>query len=156
MEPKKFIKKITGFNKSVYGFPSLNERPILRYIMEIPTSHGSLYCSVYYERPGLPFRNRRVLGTNMSPHPIQIKFRTDTMSGDDYNEIRTLIENWMGSVNVTTSRRFHKNIRLRALDPTGITVEDWDLRNCFPSAYIINEDGSFEITLRYDHFRLLL
>lgn len=167
MEPKKKIKRFDEFTKSnhprgIFNHEIYEPTQPFRRIMELPMGDVLGLLKVDAEKPqaqvetidlpwrneeGLPpprFRGRTVL------QPIRIRFR-DGINVSEI-ELQNSLWNW--------SPWYKKNICIKTLDPTGIEIERWDLRGCFPtdiSYHLIGENDEqqyLELTLHYDYYTI--
>lgn len=161
MEPKKKLKKFNEFkikkkrgNLSEYPIPQL---PIYRYLMEFPFGDTMFYCTVNCELPSVSMRTGR-LGFNITHYqpewePIQVKIRD--VIGDERNRslFYSRIRDWFSDYNYTNKKI---NTTISRVDPTGVTVDRWDLRGCFitaihyGNAYMVDSEPELEFTLHYD------
>lgn len=169
MEPKKRIKKFSEFTQSNHPrgiFNNEGEEPTnqLRRIMELPMGDVLGFLRIDAERPqtrvdvtedsiwGLETRMR---GRTVS-QPIRIRFRDGINVSE--SELQNSIWGWVNSItyNDISSRGYKKDICIKTLDPTGVEIERWDLRGCFPTDigyYPIGDNGEcryLELTLHYD------
>jgi hypothetical protein len=179
MEPKKKIKKFTGFSKPKegqrYGNGGTLFRPTpvayeprrqYRYIMELPSPNGVIECWVNCEKPSLevsreiPFMNTSTFIPRQEWQPIRVILRDAVSDDDDYDTVVREIMNWSGAVsNGQRPSTYKKNVTIQMIDPTGITVESWHLIGSFPSAVMMRNEYDdrieVELTLHYDHGRLM-
>jgi hypothetical protein len=167
MEPKKRIKKFSEFTQSNHPrsiFNNEGEEPTnqLRRIMELPMGDVLGFLRIDAERPqtrvdvtedsiwGLETRMR---GRRFS-QPIRIRFRDGINVSE--SELQNSIWDWVNSSIVGISSRGYKNICIKTLDPTGVEIERWGLRGCFPTDigyHPIGENDEqqyLELTLHYD------
>ena len=81
------------------------------------------------------------------PQPIRVRFRDGINVSEA--ELQDSIWDW-----VDTSRK--KNVCIKTLDPTGVEIERWDLRGCFPTQITYDlipgndEHLYLEMTLNWD------
>ena len=176
MEPKKRIRRFDEFTQSNYPrgiFNNEGEEPTnqLRRIMELPMGDVLGLLKVDAEKPqeqvetmDLPIgmysedfprtmRGRTVL------QPIRIRFRDGINVSE--SELQNSIWDWVNnSIVGISSRGYKKNICIKTLDPTGVEIERWDLRGCFPTDigyYPIGDNDEcryLELTLHYDCYTI--
>lgn len=170
MEPKKKIKKFSEFTKSnhprgIFNHEIYEPTQPLRRIMELPMGDVLGLLKVDAEKPqaqvetiDLPWRNEeglppRTMMGRAVPQPIRVRFR-DGINVSEI-ELQNSIWDWVGN-------RGKKNICIQTLDPTGVEIERWDLRGCFPTEIDYHPIGEndeqlyLELTLHYDYFTLNL
>ena len=165
MEPKKKIKKFSEFTQSnhprgIFNHEIYEPTQPFRRIMELPMGDVLGLLKVDAEKPqaqvetiDLPWRNEEGLPQTMmgrmTPQPIRVRFR-DGINVSEI-ELQNSIWDWVGN-------RGKKNICIQTLDPTGVEIERWDLRGCFPTDigyYPIGDNGEcryLELTLHYDYY----
>lgn len=141
MEPNKTLKKFEGFRDSDYPRGIFNHviyEPTnsLRRIMELPMGDvlGLLIVDsevpiILAEEVSLPIGMYsedfpRTMRGRLSPQPIRIRFR-DGINVTEI-ELQDSVWDWVDSMS-------KKNICIKTLDPTGVEIERWDLRGCFPT-----------------------
>ena len=72
-----------------------------------------------------------IMGRTVS-RPIQVIFR-DGINTDEI-ELQDFMRDWLHNECIgISSRGYKKNICIKTLDPTGVEIERWDLRGCFPT-----------------------
>ena len=164
MEPKKVIKKFTEFsdrnNPSIF-IPNVNRRTrTVRRIMELPMGDRLGLFDVDAEKPTIqqrfieePWRVTEGLPPRMG-QPIQVRFR-DGINTDEI-ELQDFMRDWLHNQTGLSNIGYKKTICINTLDPTGVEIERWDLRGCFPSAVIYTTDNNddvqtLEMTLHYDY-----
>ena len=160
MEPKKIIKKFTEFSDrnypNIFNNGGYTQTRAFRRIMELPMGDRLGLFDVDSEKPVVqqthiphPWVAGETIMGRTVPQPIQVIFR-DGINTDE-TELQDFIRDWLHS------SRYRKNICIKTLDPTGVEIERWDLRGCFPSAIIYSPvEGSeteqnLEMTLHYDY-----
>ena len=165
MEPKKKIKKFSEFTQSnhprgIFNHDIYEPTQPLRRIMELPMGDvlgllkvdsgipimlvegAALPIGMYHE--DFPRTTRR----RLTPQPIRIIFR-DGINVTEI-ELQDSIWNWVDTLG-------KKNICIKTLDPTGVEIERWDLRGCFPTEVSYQNIGEndeqqyLELTLHYDY-----
>lgn len=167
MEPKKVVKKFTEFSDSNYPsiFNNCGYRPVrtFRKIMELPMGNRLGLFDVDAEKPvkqnsfiKQPWELMEVLSPRFSKtniQPIQVIFRNGINA--DEIELQDFMRDWLHNVGIYT-RGYKRNVCIKTLDPTGVEIEGWNLRGCFPLAIIYsdNDNGTqnLEMTLHYDHY----
>ena len=95
---------------------------------------------------------------SINTQPIQVIFRVGINT--DEIELQDFMRDWLHNQTGVFNRGYKKTICINTLDPTGVEIERWDLRGCFPSAIIYsnNDDGTqnLEMTLHYDYCTITL
>jgi len=168
MEPKKRIKKFSEFTQSnhprgIFNHEVYEPTQPFRRIMELPMGDVLGLLKVDAEKPqaqvetiDLPWRNKeglppRTMMGRMVPQPVRIRFR-DGINVSEI-ELQNSLWDWQQS-------RTKKNICIKTLDPTGIEIERWDLRGCFPTEIGYHQIGEndeqqyLELTLHYDYYTI--
>ena len=149
MEPKKVIKKVSGFSLEKRGrlfnnIPRHEPRRQIRYMLEIPLNGGVVELLV--QCSGLQHtlnRNTTNHIVNTSWSPLEIKI-IDVIGNIDPREIYRRLQEWFGDVSLDRDyTTFKRRITLSALDPTGVTIHKYDLIGCFPTVIRVSSD--------YDH-----
>ena len=166
MEPKKRIKKFSEFTQSnhprgIFNDETYEPTQSLRRIMELPMGDVLGLVKVDAEKPimlteglALPIGMYhedfpRTTRGRLNPQPIRIRFR-DGINVSEI-ELQDSIWNWVDTLG-------KKNICIKTLDPTGVEIERWDLRGCFPTQIsyhpILGDDEHvyLELTLHYDYY----
>ncbi len=170
MEPKKRVKKFEEFTQSKYPRGIFNHEiyeptQSLRRIMELPMGNVLGFLRVDAEHPQA-LVERVNLPTGMLeedfprgmrggtiPQPIRVRFR-DGINVTEI-ELQDSMYDWSDSMS-------KKNICIKTLDPTGVEIERWDLRGCFPTqiSYDLipgnDEHLYLEMTLNYDYYTISL
>ena len=171
MEPKKIIKKFTEFSgrnyPNIFNNGGYTQTRTFRRIMELPMGDRLGLFHVDAEKPVVQqthiphpwVEGETIMGRNLI-QPIQVIFRDginmDETELQDFMRDWLHLDNWNEYIDIS-SRGYKKNICIKTLDPTGVEVERWDLRSCFPSAIIYSPiEGSeteqnLEMTLHYDY-----
>jgi hypothetical protein len=163
MEPKKVIKKFTEFSdrnyRSIFNNGGYEPTRSFRRVIELPMGDRLGLFFVDSERPVIQqthiphpwIGEEPIMGRNLI-QPIQVIFR-DGINTDE-TEFQDFIRDWLHN-QIDISSRHKKTICIRTLDPTGVEVERWDLRGCFPTAVIYttnnNDTQTLEMTLHYDY-----
>ena len=165
MEPKKRIKKFSEFTQSnhprgIFNDETYEPTQSLRRIMELPMGDVLGLLKVDAEKPimlteglALPIGMYhedfpRTTRGRLNPQPIRIRFR-DGINVSEI-ELQDSIWNWADTLG-------KKNICIKTLDPTGVEIERWDLRGCFPTEVSYQNIGEndeqqyLELTLHYDY-----
>tara|TARA_R110002020_G_scaffold113236_2_gene260266 strand:- start:10399 stop:10914 length:516 start_codon:yes stop_codon:yes gene_type:complete len=166
MEPKKIIKKFTEFSDrnypNIFNNGSYTQTRAFRRIMELPMGDRLGLFFVDSEKPVVQQTHiphpwvggETIMGRTVS-RPIQIIFRNG-MNTDEI-ELQDFMRDWLHNQTNGYVNQYKKNICIKSLDPTGVEIERWDLRGCFPSAIIYSPiEGSeteqnLEMTLHYDY-----
>ena len=166
MEPKKRIKKFSEFTQSnhprgIFNDETYEPTQSLRRIMELPMGDVLGLVKVDAEKPimlteglALPIGMYhedfpRTTRGRLNPQPIRIRFREGINVSEI--ELQDSIWNWVDTLG-------KKNICIKTLDPTGVEIERWDLRGCFPTQIsyhpILGDDEHLylELTLHYDYY----
>lgn len=175
MEPKKRIKKFSEFTESnhprgIFNHEIYEPTQSLRRIMELPMGDVLGLLKVDAEKPqeqvetiNLPvgmysedfprtMRGRTVL------QPIRIRFRDGINVSE--TELQNSIVGWLDNGGGSFHRGYKKDICIKTLDPTGVEIERWDLRGCFPTEigyHPIGENDEqqyLELTLHYDCYTI--
>ena len=175
MEPKKKIKRFDEFTKSnhprgIFNHEIYEPTQPFRRIMELPMGDVLGLLKVDAEKPqhqvetiDLPWMvgeclSPRTMRGRITSQAIRIRFR-DGINVSEV-ELQNSIWGWVNSINGISSRGYKKNICIKTLDPTGVEIERWDLRGCFPteiSYHSIEENDEqlyLELTLNIDHFSI--
>jgi len=165
VEPNKTLKKFEGFTDSDHPRGIFNDviyEPTnsLRRIMELPMGDVLGLLTVDSEVPimlteevSLPMGMLaedfpRITRRGLSPQPIRIRVRGSINVSEI--ELQDSIWDWAESMS-------KKNICIKTLDPTGVEMERWDLRGCFPTQIsydLIPGDDEYlylEMTLNWDY-----
>ena len=175
MEPKKRIRRFDEFTQSnhprgIFNHEIYEPTQPFRRIMELPMGDVLGLLKVDAEKPqgqvetidlpwrneeGLPpprFRGRTVL------QPIRIRFRDGINVSE--SELQNSILGWLNNGGGSFHRGYKKDICIKTLDPTGVEIERWDLRGCFPTDigyHPIGENDEqqyLELTLHYDCYTI--
>jgi len=175
MEPKKRIKKFSEFTESnhprgIFNHEIYEPTQSLRRIMELPMGDVLGLLKVDSEKPqtqvetiDLPIgmysedfprtmRGRTVL------QPIRIRYRDGINVSE--SELQNSILGWLNNGGGSFHRGYKKDICIKTLDPTGVEIERWDLRGCFPTDigyHPIGENDEqqyLELTLHYDYYTI--
>ena len=163
MEPKKVIKKFTEFSdrnyRSIFNNGGYEPTRTFRRVMELPMGDRLGLFLVDAEKPVIQqtqithpwIVEEPIMGRNLV-QPIQVIFR-DGINTDE-TEFQDFMRDWLhDQIGVYSVHK--KNICIKTLDPTGVELERWDLRGCFPSAVIHttndNNTQTLEMTLHYDY-----
>ena len=170
MEPKKRIKKFSEFTQSnhprgIFNNETYEPTQSLRRIMELPMGDVLGLLKVDSEKPQVQVEKinlpvgmypedfpRTMRGREVS-QPIRIRFR-DGINVSEI-ELQNSIWDWVDNGG-------KKNIHINTLDPTGVEIERWDLRGCFPTEigyHPIGENDEqqyLELTLHYDYYTINL
>tara|TARA_R110002153_G_scaffold97967_2_gene232904 strand:- start:292 stop:810 length:519 start_codon:yes stop_codon:yes gene_type:complete len=170
MEPKKKIKKFDEFTQSnhprgIFNHEIYKTTQSLRRVMELPMGDVLGLLRVDAEKPqmlrekiskpiGMSEEDfpRTIMGRT-TLQPIRIRFR----DGINVSEIELQNSIWDWVYNNDYSK---ENICIKTLDPTGVEIERWSLRGCFPtqiSYHPIGENDEqqyLELTLHYDYFTI--
>ena len=168
MEPKKRIKKFSEFTQSnhprgIFNYGGYEDTQSLRRIMELPMGDVLGLLKVDSEKPQVQVEKinlpvgmypedfpRTMRGREVS-QPIRIRFR-DGINVSEI-ELQNSIWDWVDNGG-------KKNIHINTLDPTGVEIERWDLRGCFPTEigyHPIGENDEqqyLELTLHYDYYTI--
>ena len=163
MEPKKVIKKFTEFSdrnyRSIFNNGGYEPTRSFRRIMELPMGDRLGLFLVDAEKPLIQqthiphpwIGEEPIMGRNLV-QPIQVIFR-DGINTDE-TEFQDFMRDWLHD-QIGVYSVYKKNICIKTLDPTGVELERWDLRGCFPSAVIHttndNNTQTLEMTLHYDY-----
>ena len=172
MEPKKKIKKFSEFTQSnhprgIFNHQDYEPTQSLRRIMELPMGDVLGLLQVDAEKPQVQVETidlpvgmysedfpRTMRGRTVS-QPIRIRFR-DGINVSEI-ELQNSIWGWLNN-----NRGYKKDICIKTLDPTGVEIEKWDLRGCFPTDigyHSIGENDEqryLELTLHYDYYTINL
>jgi len=166
VEPKKKIKSFNEFTQSnhprgIFNHDIYEPTQPLRRIMELPMGDVLGLVKVDAEKPimlteglALPIGMYhedfpRTTRGRLNPQPIRIRFREGINVSEI--ELQDSIWNWVDTLG-------KKNICIKTLDPTGVEIERWDLRGCFPTQIsyhpILGDDEHLylELTLHYDYY----
>jgi|TARA_R110002153_G_scaffold274304_2_gene448265 hypothetical protein len=163
MEPKKVIKKFTEFSDrnypSIFNNGGDEATRTFRRVMELPMGDRLGLFLVDAEKPLIQqthiphpwIGEEPIMGRNLI-QPIQVIFR-DGINTDE-TEFQDFMRDWLHD-QIGVYSVYKKNICIKTLDPTGVELERWDLRGCFPSAVIHttndNNTQTLEMTLHYDY-----
>ena len=168
MEPKKRIKKFseftqTNYPRNIFNHETYEPTQSLRRIIELPMGDVLGLLIVDAEKPqaqaetiGLPAGMSpedfpRTYSRRTVSQPIRIRFR-DGINVTEI-ELQNSIWDWVDNGG-------KKNICIKTLDPTGVEIERWDLRGCFPTQIsyhpILGDDEHLylELTLHYDYYTI--
>lgn len=164
MEPKRTLKKFQEFTDSkhprgIFNHEIYEPTQSIRRIMELPMGDVLGILKVDAEKPQVQAERidlpvgmysedfpRTVRGK--MPQPIRVRFRDGINVSE--TELQDSIWDW-----VDTSRK--KNVCIKTLDTTGVEIERWDLRGCFPTqiSYDLipgnDEHLYLEMTLNWDY-----
>jgi hypothetical protein len=164
VEPKKRIKKFQEFTdtnhpRGIFNHEIYEPTQSIRRIMELPMGDVLGLLKVDAETPQVRAETidlpagmysedfPRTLRGRM-PQPIRVRFRDGINVSE--TELQDSIWDW-----VDTSRK--KNVCIKTLDPTGVEIERWDLRGCFPTQITYDlipgndEHLYLEMTLNWDY-----
>ncbi len=165
MEPKKVIKKFQEFTdinypRGIFNHEIHGPTQSIRRIMELPMGDflgllrvDSEVPTMLEEQVSLPMGMYsedfpRTMRGGMNPQPIRVRFR----DGINLTEIELQDSIWDWA---NTSRK--KNVCIKTLDPTGVEIERWNLRGCFPTQITYDlipgndEHLYLEMTLNWDY-----
>ena len=168
MEPKKKIKSFDEFTKSnhprgIFNHEIYEPTQPLRKIMELPMGNVLGLLRVDAENPQVQVETMdlpvgmyledfpRTMRGRTVPQPIRVRFR-DGINVSEI-ELQNSISDW-------DDNRSKKDICIKTLDPTGVEIERWSLRGCFPtqiSYHPIEENDEqlyLELTLHYDYYTI--
>jgi hypothetical protein len=164
MEPKKVIKKFTEFSdrnyRSIFNNGEYEPTRSFRRVMELPMGDRLGLFLVDAEKPVIQQTHithpwiveEPIMGRNLI-QPIQVIFRDGINTNE--TEFQDFMRDWLHDQIGVSSIGYKKNICIKTLDPTGVEIERWDLRGCFPSAVIYttnnNDTQTLEMTLHYDY-----
>lgn len=165
MEPKKVIKKFTEFSDrnypSIFNNGGYEATRTFRRVMELPMGDRLGLFFVDSERPVIQqthiphpwIGEEPIMGRNLI-QPIQVIFR-DGINTDE-TEFQDFMRDWLHNQTGLSNIGYKKTICINTLDPTGVEIEKWVLRGCFPSAVIYTTDNNddvqtLEMTLHYDY-----
>ena len=167
MEPKKVVKKFIEFSDnnhpSIFNNGGYTPTKTLRRIMELPMGNKLGLFHVDAEKPikqnsfiKQPWELMEVLSPRFSKtniQPIQVIFRNSEHTNE--TDLQDFMRGWLHNVGIY-ARGYKRNVCIKTLDPTGVEIERWDLRGCFPLTIIYsgNDNGTqnLEMTLHYDHY----
>ena len=147
MRPKKYIKKLNNFKKTI-GSPFI-QQPMVRprhildlgpygeYFVdsEIPRITNSNFVSDYFGEVGRIFNPIQI-------NPIRVIIRDVIRSGDLNSWANQQYNNYGRKINAT----------LMSLDPLGDVISQWHLIDCCLLDFEVNYDSFYEFTIVMDHF----
>lgn len=175
----KIIPHSMGLFKTNHGRNFINGRPIPvayepmirnRYVLSVTNQQGILqqFLVRTTTRPSMTqeYRTHRGLHIPTYQHWDPIEFTIQDIIGETRSNWLDIFREWMHSTTESITGRqgyaagYKRDLILEMLDPTGVTVEKWQLNGCILSSFnhemfYDNVEGDVNITVVADNARLI-
>jgi hypothetical protein len=163
MEPKKRILKFVGLEMAKF------KRPDIVFREQEPGFSSFVNTS----RPTMVAQNDYGYGDNLFGGPTQYRWEPIELNFGHWTDenLINVIQEWFGAVNtpppqqgyqaaVDHSRTYKRNVTIQMLDPTGIVVETYVFRGCYPVSMTLDspydETPELSVTINTDNCELIL